>query len=72
VDKAPSSQGVKKKIKRGHILGKGEEVCKRVMEKEKMHMIKMYLCKNFIEYFCIDIHKGNWFEILSLLDLCVV
>ena len=22
--------------------------------------------KNFIEYFCIDIHKGNWPEILFL------
>jgi hypothetical protein len=21
------------------------------------------LCKNFIEYFCIDIHKGNWAEV---------
>jgi hypothetical protein len=24
------------------------------------------VCKNFIEYFCIDIHKGNWFEVLFL------
>jgi hypothetical protein len=22
--------------------------------------------KNFIEYFCIDIHKGNWSEVLFL------
>ena len=22
------------------------------------------VCKNFIEYFCIDIHKGNWSEVL--------
>ena len=22
--------------------------------------------KNFIEYFCIDIHKGNWYEVLFL------
>jgi hypothetical protein len=22
--------------------------------------------KNFIEYFCIDIHKGNWSEVLYL------
>ena len=29
--------------------------------------------KNFIEYFCIDIHKGNWSEVLYLfLDLSVV
>jgi hypothetical protein len=31
------------------------------------------VCKNFIEYFCINIHKGNWSEIaLSLLGLCAV
>jgi hypothetical protein len=30
------------------------------------------ICKNFIEYFCINIHKGNWSEVLSLLGLCVV
>jgi hypothetical protein len=23
-------------------------------------------CENFIEYFCIDIHKGNWSEVLFL------
>ena len=23
--------------------------------------------ENFIEYFCINIHKGNWFEVLYLL-----
>ena len=22
------------------------------------------ICKNFIECFCIDIHKGNWYEVL--------
>ena len=22
--------------------------------------------KNFIEYFCIDVHKGNWSEVLFL------
>jgi hypothetical protein len=27
--------------------------------------------ENFIEYFCIDIHKGNWSEFLFLLgSLC--
>jgi hypothetical protein len=30
------------------------------------------VCENFIEYFCINIHKGNWSEVLFLLDLCVV
>ena len=24
------------------------------------------VCENFIEYFCIDIHKGNWSEVLCL------
>ena len=24
------------------------------------------VCKNFIEYFCIDIHKGNWSKVLFL------
>jgi hypothetical protein len=29
------------------------------------------VCKNFIEYFCINIHKGNWSEVLSFLGLYV-
>ena len=24
------------------------------------------VCENFIEYFCADIHKGNWSEFLFL------
>jgi hypothetical protein len=24
------------------------------------------VCENFTEYFCIDIHKGNWSEFLYL------
>jgi hypothetical protein len=24
------------------------------------------VCENFIEYFCIDIHKANWSEVLFL------
>ena len=28
--------------------------------------------KNFIEYFYINFHKGDWTEVLSLLGLCVV
>jgi hypothetical protein len=30
------------------------------------------VCKYFIEYFCINIHEGNWFVILSLLSFYVV
>jgi hypothetical protein len=28
------------------------------------------VCKDFIEYFCIDIHKGNWSEVLFVGFLC--
>jgi hypothetical protein len=24
------------------------------------------VCEDFIGYFCIDVHKGNWSEVLSL------
>jgi hypothetical protein len=27
------------------------------------------VCKNFIEYFCIDIHKGNFSEVLYLCEV---
>ena len=30
------------------------------------------VCKNFIEYFCIDIHKWDWSEVLLWLGPCVV
>jgi hypothetical protein len=29
------------------------------------------VCEYFIENFCINIHKRNWSEVLSLLRLCV-
>jgi hypothetical protein len=28
------------------------------------------VCKNFIEYFYIDIHEGNWSEIFFVGSLC--
>jgi hypothetical protein len=28
------------------------------------------VCENFIEYFCINIHKGNWSEVLFVGSLC--
>jgi hypothetical protein len=28
------------------------------------------VCEDFIEYFCIDIHKGNWSEVLFVGSLC--
>ena len=48
---------------------------------DKTYLVRMDDCfdvfldsvsKNFIEDFCIDIHKGNWSEVLSLLGLFVV
>ena len=46
---------------------------------DETHLVRMDDCfdvfldavsKNFIEYFCINIHKGNWSEILgSFCDL---
>ena len=30
------------------------------------------VCEYFTEYFCINVHKRNWSEILSLLNLHVV
>jgi hypothetical protein len=30
------------------------------------------VCKNFVEYFCIDIHKRDWSEALFWLGPCVV
>jgi hypothetical protein len=30
------------------------------------------VCENFIECFCIYIHKGNWSEVISFLGLCGV
>ena len=28
------------------------------------------VCKDFIEHFCINIHKGNWSEVLFVGSLC--
>jgi hypothetical protein len=28
------------------------------------------VCKNFIEYFCINIHEGNWSEVLFVGSFC--
>jgi hypothetical protein len=30
-----------------------------------------WICKNLIEYFCIDIHKGNLSEVLFLCEIFV-
>jgi hypothetical protein len=28
------------------------------------------VCKYFVEYFCIDVHEGNWSIILFVESLC--
>ena len=28
------------------------------------------VCEYFIEYFCINVHKGNWSDILFVKSLC--
>jgi hypothetical protein len=37
-----------------------------VMMDDPFNLFVDSVCKNFIEYFCIDIHKGNWSEVLFL------
>jgi hypothetical protein len=37
-----------------------------VMRDERFDVFLDSVCENFIEYFCIDIHKGNWSEVLFL------
>jgi hypothetical protein len=35
-----------------------------IMENDGFDVLLDLFCKNFIEYFCISIHKWNWFEVL--------
>jgi hypothetical protein len=37
-----------------------------IMVNDHFDMFLESVCKNFIEYICIDIHKENWFEVLFL------
>ena len=37
-----------------------------VMVDDHCHVFLDSVCKDFIEYFCIDIRKGNWSEVLYL------
>jgi hypothetical protein len=41
-----------------------------IMMDDHFDMFLDSVCKNFIEYFCIDIHKGNWSEVLFVSSLC--
>jgi hypothetical protein len=37
-----------------------------IMMNDRFDVFLDSVCKNFIEYFCIDIHKRNWSEVLFL------
>jgi hypothetical protein len=37
-----------------------------IMNGDHFDVILDSVCKNFIEYFCIEIHKGNWSEVFFL------
>jgi hypothetical protein len=35
-----------------------------IMVNDHFDVFSDSVCQNFIEYLCIDIHKGNWSEVL--------
>jgi hypothetical protein len=37
-----------------------------IMMDDRFHLFLDFMCENVIEYFCIDIHKENWSEVLLL------
>ena len=37
-----------------------------IMMADPLNVFLDSVCENFIEYFCINIHKGNWSEALFL------
>jgi hypothetical protein len=37
-----------------------------IMMHDHFHVFLDLVCEIFIEYYCIDIHKGNWSEVLFL------
>ena len=37
-----------------------------IMMNDRFDVFLYSVCKSFIEYVCIDIHKGNWYEALFL------
>ena len=40
-----------------------------IMVNDRFDVFLDLVWENFIEYFCINTHKGNWSEVLSLLSL---
>ena len=43
-----------------------------IMVDEHFDVFLALVGKNFIEYFCINIHKGNWCKVLFLVGFGVV
>jgi hypothetical protein len=43
-----------------------------IMMDDRFDVLLDSVCKNFIEYFCIYIHKGNWSEVLFFVGSFVV
>ena len=43
-----------------------------IMVNDRFDVFLDSVYKNFIEYFCIDFHKGNWSEVLFLCWIFVV
>jgi hypothetical protein len=43
-----------------------------VMMDDRVDVFLNLVSKEFIEYFCIDIHKKNWLEVLFAGSLCVL
>ena len=41
-----------------------------VMKHDRLDVFLDSVCEDFIEYFCIDIHKGNWSEVLFVGSFC--
>jgi hypothetical protein len=42
-----------------------------IMMDDCFNMFLNLVCENFVEYFCIDIHKGNWSDVsFFVLPLC--
>jgi len=42
-----------------------------IMENDSLDVLDLH-CKNIIEYYCIEIHKGHWSEFLFFGCPCVV
>jgi hypothetical protein len=50
----------------GHDVCAGIETLTKTMVNDHLKVFLDVVCENFIEYFSINIHKGNWSEVLFL------